>query len=208
MASMSEAATGGGKKPAGDKVNWKTKAAEIGAKADEQLERMGAAKKKAKANAAHTGLLVANMAETQVAAAVTSGVSGALNGTSRSVYRIVRGASAFALVAKGLHNALMNGRGSHEMAVASGLVAAEASETMFGLGSKAREKWWPKLGNAAPEGSGSADAAALPAAQPSPAAVAPPPITLTPPINGQIGDVREIGPAELNDFINRAKARV
>lgn len=167
-----------------------------------QKDRLNAVKKKVAANAKATGAEVVHLGETALTAGLSSALSG-YAGDKRKHYRIGRGIGAALLGGWGLLSTLNGKNGGHQLAVASGLVAAEASEAGMSWGQELAAK------RAAPA-SATGVAGEASAAGPGPVQGVPE-VALTPGANqlGDAGIVRNLLPEDpmLADFRARALAR-
>lgn len=181
----------------GKKEDKPATAREIAEAAERRLNKVLISKEAMKANIGHTASMGLQGGTTIGSAGVSSLVVGMTPQQHRNKVRVVRGLTALGLAVKGLHKGLKYGEGEFYMAAANGLAAAEASEMGNALGRELGARWGWNTGGSAP-----AEPAAAPAAPP-PAVVPqeqryerPPAIAMTPPVQGVVGEVREINPTD------------
>lgn len=98
--------------------------------------RLAKLKKKATENAAATGTALLQMGETTITAGVSSVAVAAVPAQHRNKARVARGLGALALAGWGLLRTLSGKSGGHQLAVATGLIAAESVEMGQSYGQK------------------------------------------------------------------------
>jgi len=162
---------------------------------EQKLERTKKAVAAAKANAGKAGAELVTMGETVAVAAASSAISGAVGPKRRKYVRAARGLTAAASAVWGLTRILKGKSGSHQMAVANGLVTAEAVEATFTYASRlGQDKGWYAIDGVS----------GVPQAHVGMA----PEVAVTPGSGGSTG-VREMLPADpaLEAFRQRGRAR-
>jgi hypothetical protein len=98
--------------------------------------RLAKIKKKATENAAATGMALLQVGVTTITAGVSSVAVAAVPAQHRNKARVARGFGALALAGWGLLRTLNGKNGGHQLAVATGLIAAESVEMGQAYGQK------------------------------------------------------------------------
>jgi hypothetical protein len=98
--------------------------------------RLAKLKKKATENASATGMALLQVGETTITAGVSSVAVAAVPAQHRNKARVARGFGALMLAGWGLLRTLNGKNGGHQLAVATGLIAAESVEMGQAYGQK------------------------------------------------------------------------